>query len=167
MSIEAEAKRQLQALPASLSSSLALPISCPPLITLCSPLPCSSGLVSAPICPKPRFPLLLPRSGTLVSKVVALSEWKSLMSNSLRPHELYSPWNFPGQSTGVGSRSLLQGIFPTQGLNPGLLHCGRILYQLSHQGSFKPEAKITLLVLRERARTPFRCRKSGGPDERC
>ena len=37
--------------------------------------------------------------------------------------------------TGVGSRSLLQGIFPTQGLNPGLLHCWRILYQVSHQGS--------------------------------
>ena len=37
--------------------------------------------------------------------------------------------------TGVGSRSLLQGIFPTQGLNPGLLHCRRILYQVSHQGS--------------------------------
>ena len=36
---------------------------------------------------------------------------------------------------GVGSLSLLQGIFPTQGLNPGLLHCRQILYQLSHQGS--------------------------------
>ena len=35
----------------------------------------------------------------------------------------------------MGSLSLLQGIFPTQGLNPGLPHCGRILYQLSHQGS--------------------------------
>ena len=37
--------------------------------------------------------------------------------------------------TGVGSCSLLQGIFPTQGLNPGLLHCRWILYQVSHQGS--------------------------------
>ena len=46
-----------------------------------------------------------------------------------------SPWNSPGQSTGVGSLSLLQGIFPTQGSNPGLSHCRRILYQLSHQGS--------------------------------
>ena len=43
------------------------------------------------------------------------------------------PWNSPGQSTGVGSRSLLQGIFPTQGSNPGLLHCRWILYQLSHR----------------------------------
>ena len=50
-------------------------------------------------------------------------------------HGLYSPWNFPGQKTGVGSLSLLQGIFPTQGSNPGLLHCRQILYQLSHQES--------------------------------
>ena len=47
----------------------------------------------------------------------------------------YSPWNSPGQNTGVGSLFLLQGIFPTQGLNPGLLHCRQILYQLSHKGS--------------------------------
>ena len=39
---------------------------------------------------------------------------------TLRPHGLYSPWNFPGQNTGVGSLSLLQGIFPTQGSNPSL-----------------------------------------------
>ena len=48
---------------------------------------------------------------------------------------LYSLWNSPSQNTGVGSLSLLQGIFPTQGLNPGLPHCRWILYQLSHQGS--------------------------------
>ena len=47
------------------------------------------------------------------------SESLSIMSNSLRPHELYSPWNSPGQNTGVGRRSLLQGIFPTQGWDPG------------------------------------------------
>ena len=40
------------------------------------------------------------------------------MSNSLQPHGLHSPWNSPGQNTGVGSLSLLQGIFPTQGSNP-------------------------------------------------
>ena len=57
------------------------------------------------------------------------------MSNSLRPHGLYSPWNSPGQNTGVGSLSLLQGIFPAQGSNPGLPHCRQILYQLSHKGS--------------------------------
>ena len=41
----------------------------------------------------------------------------------------------PGKNTGVGSHSLLQGIIPTQGSNSGLLHCRRILYHLSHQGS--------------------------------
>ena len=51
------------------------------------------------------------------------------------PMGLYSPWNSPGQNTRVGSLSLLQGISPTQGLNPGLPHCRQILYQLSHQGS--------------------------------
>ena len=64
-----------------------------------------------------------------------LSESHSVMSDSLWPHRLYSPWNSPGQNTGVGSLSLLQGIFPTQGSNPGLAHCRRILYQLSHKGS--------------------------------
>ena len=44
-------------------------------------------------------------------------------------------FNSPGQNTGVGSLSLLQEIFPTQGLNPGLLHWGQILYQLSYHGS--------------------------------
>ena len=63
------------------------------------------------------------------------SESRSVVSNSLWPHGLYSPWNSPDQNTGVGSLSLLQGIFPTQGLNPGLLHCRRILYQPNHKGS--------------------------------
>ena len=45
------------------------------------------------------------------------------------------PWNSPDQNTGEGSLSLLQEIFPTQGSNPGLPHCGQILYQLSHNGS--------------------------------
>ena len=57
-----------------------------------------------------------------------------VMSDSLQPHGLYSPWNSPGQNTGVGSFSLLQGIFPTQGSSPGLPHCRWILYQLSHEG---------------------------------
>ena len=51
------------------------------------------------------------------------SESRSVMSDSLRPHGLHSPWNSAGQDTGVGGLSLLQGIFPTQGLNPGLPHC--------------------------------------------
>ena len=60
------------------------------------------------------------------------SESCLVVSSCLRPHGLYSPWNSPGQNTGVGSLSLLQGFFPTQGSNPGLLHCRWILYQLSH-----------------------------------
>ena len=60
---------------------------------------------------------------------------KSVMSNYLRPHGLYSPWNYLGQKTGVGSCSLLQGIFQTQGSNPGLPHYRHILYHLSHQRS--------------------------------
>ena len=63
------------------------------------------------------------------------SESRSVVSNSLRPRRLYSPWNSPGQNTGVGSLFLLQGIFPTQGSNPGLPHCRWVLYQLSYQGS--------------------------------
>ena len=64
---------------------------------------------------------------------VKWSESRSVMSNSLLLHGLYSPWNSPGQNTGVGSLFLLQGIFPTQGSNPGPLHCRRILYQLNHK----------------------------------
>ena len=48
---------------------------------------------------------------------------------------LLCPWDFPGKNTGVGCSALLQGIFPTQGSNPGLLHCRQMLYPLSHQGS--------------------------------
>ena len=61
------------------------------------------------------------------------SESYSVVSDSLQPHGLYSPQNSPGQNTGVSKLSLLQGIFLTQGLNPGLLHCRQILYQLSHK----------------------------------
>ena len=67
--------------------------------------------------------------------LVKWSENRSVVSNILRPHGLYSPRNSRGQNIGVGSRSLLQRIFPTQGWNPGLLHCRQILYQLSHKGS--------------------------------
>ena len=63
------------------------------------------------------------------------SDSHSVVSDSLWPHKIYSPWSSPGQNTGVGSLSLLQGIFPIQGSNPDLPHCRWILYQLSHQGS--------------------------------
>ena len=61
------------------------------------------------------------------------SESLSVMSNSSQALGLYSPWNSPGQNIGVGILSLLQGIFPTQGSNPGLPQCRQILYQLSHK----------------------------------
>ena len=62
-----------------------------------------------------------------VSCKLVVSRWResescSVVSDSLPPHGLYSPWNSPGQNTGVGSRSLPQGIFPTQGSNP--VSCG-------------------------------------------
>ena len=75
------------------------------------------------------------------------------MSDSLLPHGLQSPWNPPGQNSGVGSLSLLQMMFPTQGSNPGLPPCRWILYQLSHQGSpseFQREVQILADQGRER-----------------
>ena len=66
----------------------------------------------------------------------------SLQRYGLQPTRFLCPWNFPGQNTGVGRHSPLQGIFPTQGLNPGLPHCRRILYHLSHQGSNYTPIKI-------------------------
>ena len=56
-------------------------------------------------------------------------------SPTLYEPTLYSPRNPPDWNTGVGRCSLLQGIFPTQGSNPGLPHCSQLLNQLSHQGS--------------------------------
>ena len=64
--------------------------------------------------------------------LLSQSESRSIVSDSFRPHGLSSPWDSPGQNTGVGSLSLFQGIFPTLRLNPGLLHCRQILYQLSY-----------------------------------
>ena len=61
----------------------------------------------------------------------------------------YSPWNSPGQNTGVGSLSLLQGIFPTQGSNQGLLHCRWILYQLKPQGKPKNTGVGSLSLLQQ------------------
>ena len=73
------------------------------------------------------------------------SEWesRSVISDSVTLYAIYSPWNSPGRSTGVGSLSLLQGIFLTHGSNPGLPHCRRVLYQLSQKGSPQVEFKIS------------------------
>ena len=58
----------------------------------------------------------------------------SLGPHGLQPTRLLRPWGSPGKNTGVGCHFLLQAIFPIQGLNPSLLYCRRILYQLRHQG---------------------------------
>ena len=65
------------------------------------------------------------------------SESHSVVSDSLRPHGLNSPWNSSGQNAGVGSLSLLQGLFPIQGSNLGLPHCRRILYPQGHREAQK------------------------------
>ena len=96
----------------------------------------------------PYFPHLPPRESylsqsthlnygnqvSLSKHLIMLSESCSVVSDSLWPHGLYSPWNSLGQNTGVGRLYLFQEIFPTQRLNPGLLHCRWILYQLSYEG---------------------------------
>ena len=60
---------------------------------------------------------------------------------------LHSPWNSPGQNTGVGSHSLLQGIFPNEGSNPGLPHCRQVCYQLSHK-EISPGCSLKGLMLK-------------------
>ena len=66
---------------------------------------------------------------------VRVREIRSVVSDCLQLHGLYSQSNSLGQNTGVGSLALLQVIFPIQESNQGLLHCRWILYQLSYQGS--------------------------------
>ena len=107
-----------------------------------------------------------------------MGKWShSVMSNSLWPHglqptRLFCPWDFPGRNTGVGCHFLLQGIFLTQGLNPGLLHCTQMLYCLSHQEvmgpDVKPIASRHLLYRTERfawcsLMTWMGCKGQGGP----
>ena len=87
-------------------------------------------------------------SGVSVAKV----QWShSVVSDSLRPHglqptRLLRSWDFPGKNTGMGCHFLLQGIFLTQGSNPGLPHCSQTLYCLSYQGSPGLVAKSCLIL---------------------
>ena len=120
-------------------------------LTFCDPMDFTvHGILQARILAWVAFPFSKgssqPRDQTQVSCVAgrfftnwatreAHSESHSVVSNSLWLHSLCSPWNSPGQNAGVGSLSLLQGIFPTQGSNPDLPHCRWILYQLSHKRS--------------------------------
>ena len=80
----------------------------------------------------PTFFLLYPKTDVQFSSVQLISVAQSCQTLC---DPIDCPWNSLGQNTGGGSLSLLQGIFPTQELNPGLPHCRRILYQLNHQGS--------------------------------
>ena len=78
-----------------------------------------------------------------LESTLILSKWSEVaqlcptlvdpMDSSL--HQAPPPWDFQGKNTGVGCHLLFQGIFPTQGSNPGLLHWRQMLYCLSHQGS--------------------------------
>ena len=70
----------------------------------------------------------------------------SVVSNSLQPNGLDSSWNSPGQNNGVGSHSLLQGIFLTQGSHQGLLHCWQILHHLRYEGS--PGSQYSWVLMR-------------------
>ena len=88
------------------------------------------------IWPRPQYCLAL----ILIFMSLSLSVSRSVVPNSLWSHglqltRLLCPWDFPDQDTGVGCHFLLQGIFPTHELNPGLLHCRPILFQLSYDGS--------------------------------
>ena len=87
-------------------------------------------------------------------------KWKLLSRvRLLQALGLYSPWNSPGQNTGVGNLSLLQGIFPTQGSNPGLPHCRWILYQLSYQECQRIDP-FELCCWRRLLRVPWTTRRS-------
>ena len=86
------------------------------------------------------------------SKNETKSDSHSVVSDSLRPYEPYSarplcPWNSPGMNTRMGSHSLLQRIFLTQGSNPGFLHCRQILYHLSHNISLIGQLLISSAFL--------------------
>ena len=97
----------------------------------------SRDFPGCPVVKTPRFHCRIPGWGNSDPACCKKSESESHsgVSNSLWPQGLNSPRNSPGQNIGVGSHSLLQGFFPILGSNPGLPHCRRILYQLSHKGS--------------------------------
>ena len=68
-------------------------------------------------------------------KTKLLWKWRRLVfATPLQPSRPLHPWGFPSKNTGVGCHFLLEGIYPTHGLNSGLPHCGQTLYPLSHQG---------------------------------
>ena len=89
-------------------------------------------------------------------KVKVAQSWPPLCHPMDCSPQVFCPWDSPGKNTGVGSHSLLQGIFPNQVWNPDLLHCRQILYCLSHQGNPK-HARITSKSLTTETRHRQKC----------
>ena len=77
--------------------------------------------------------------------------------HGLQLPRLLCPWDFPSKNTRGGCHFLLQGIFPTQGSKPGLLHCRQTLYPLSHQGSHNSSMLLLLLLLSRFKSCPTLC----------
>ena len=93
------------------------------------------------------FVVVVKFTGFILDYLKSKSASHSVVSDSLRPHGLKPArlpclWNSPGKNIGVRCHSLVQGIFPTQGLNPGLLHHRRILYHLSLDYLTGPNLRI-------------------------
>ena len=88
------------------------------------------------------------KAGCCVLSHSAVSD--SLQPHGLQPTRLLCPWDSPGKDAGVGCHALLQGIFPIQGLNPGLLHCRQVLYCLSQQGIPKQDGKNIIVMTKKR-----------------
>ena len=84
-----------------------------------------------------------------------MKKWKVKVSDSLLPHGWYPtmflcPWDFPGKNTRMGCHSLLQGIFPTQGSNPDVLHYRHISYLLNYQeGPWRVDPNTTETLFQE------------------
>ena len=101
--------------------------------------PISAGAGVCYVWERRRGQILLRKNrkiATSVDKYVSRSAVSDfLQCYGLQPARPLCPWDSPGKNTGVGCHSLLQGIFPTQRLNPGLLHCRQSLCGLSHPGS--------------------------------
>ena len=76
-----------------------------------------------------------------------IGEGRSVMSDSLWPRGLYSPWNSPGQNTEWVALPFSRGSSQPRDPNPGLLHCRQILYQLSHEGSPRTDSSVAELCL--------------------
>ena len=93
------------------------------------------------------FPVFLSLCLLLLVSVSCSVVPDSLWPHGLQPTRFLCPWDFLGKDARVGCHFLLQGIFPTHGLNPGLPHCRQILYQLSYKGSLSCSMLTLWLVL--------------------